>query len=184
MHAELQALFAADQAERKIHPAYGEAEYRELRKHDTQRRERVQALMQAGALQEAEDYYHAAMIFQHGETLEEIWQAHTLALTAAEKGYRRAKWLAAAAMDRWLMYQGKPQKYGTQFVPDGKGYRLWELDPATSDAERAAWNVPSLNEQQRRAEQLSRDEPQPPPELAPGWLQEARKRWSQQDPSD
>ncbi|MBB4603740.1 hypothetical protein HNQ93_004418, partial [Hymenobacter luteus] len=24
----------------------------------------------------AQDYYHAALIFQHGETVEEIWSAH------------------------------------------------------------------------------------------------------------
>jgi glycine oxidase len=36
------------------------------------------------------------------------------------------------------MYQGKPQKYGTQFVPDGKRWRLWDVDPTTTDAERVA----------------------------------------------
>ena len=44
------------------------------------------------------------------------------------------------------MYQGKAQKYGTQFVPDGKRHRLWDVDPTTTDDERAAKHVPSLQE--------------------------------------
>lgn len=132
------------------------------------------------ALATAEDYYHAAMIFQHGEVLEEIWQAHVLALEAAELGSTPARWMAAAALDRWLMMQGQPQRYGTQFVPDGTRYRLWDVDPATSDADRTAWDVPTLAHQARRAEHMTRTVPQPPMIDAPWWLRDAVKRWRQQ----
>jgi hypothetical protein len=180
MHAELKTLFEADQAERQNHPFYGTSEYWELRARDTHRRQRVTELIAKGALKTAEDYHHAALIFQHGEEVQEIWRAHTLAMKAVEMDYVPARWMAAATLDRWLMYQGKPQKYGTQFVPDGKQYRLWDLDPTTSDAERAAWDVPSLAEQQQRAQKFTEEDPQPPMDDAPWWLKDALKRWEQE----
>jgi hypothetical protein len=46
--------------------------------------------------------------------------------------------------DRWLAHQGKPQKYGTNFLPvylpTGTQWVLWDVDPLTTDAERAQWN--------------------------------------------
>jgi len=60
------------------------------------------------------------------------------------------------------MYQGKPQKYGTQFVSDGNRYRLWDVDPTTTDTERSQWNVPSLQQQQAQAEEFNQTQPIPP----------------------
>lgn len=179
MHNELRAMYEADQAERQPHPAYGTPAYWQLRARDAERRARVQGLLAENASLDAGDLYHAALILQHGEDLEEIWQAHTLAARAAELDYIPARWLAAAALDRWLMYQGRWQRYGTQFVPDGTGYRLWDVEPTTTDADRAAWDVPSLAEQRAHAHEMSQTEPQPPMENAPWWLKEALKRWGQ-----
>jgi hypothetical protein len=132
-------------------------------------------------LKEPEDYYQAAWILNHGESVAEIWQAHTLAKEAVTRGLRRARWLAAATYDRWLMYQGQPQKYGTQIVPDGTRQRVWDVEPATSDAERAEWDVPTLAEMERRAEELTRNEPMPPMDTAPEWLKDALLRWRAED---
>ena len=181
MSSELQSLFRADQDERVNHPEYGTPDYWLLRERDAERRNRLQVIIDSGGLQEPEDYYHAAWILNHGESVEEIWQAHILAREAAELGLCRARWLAAATYDRWLMYQGKPQKYGTQIVPDGKRQRVWDVEPATSDAERAEWDVPSLAEMKRRAEEVTRNEPMPPMDTAPDWLRDALLRWDIED---
>ncbi len=181
MHAELAALCAADQSERVAHPAYGTPEYWALRERDAARRAAVAALVGAGALHSAEDYFHAALIMQHGDSVADAGQAYDLARRATELGHAPARWLTAAARDRWLMYQSLPQTYGTQFVPDGQRYRLWELDPATTDDERAAWDVPPLAEQEARAEAMSRTEPQPPMTDAPAWIQAALLRWAAAD---
>ena len=162
MGSELQDLFRADQDDRKNHPDYGTPEYRLLRERDSERRKRLEGIIESGGLKEPEDYYHAAWILNHGESVEEIWQAHILAKEAVELGLCRARWLTAATYDRWLMYQGKPQKYGTQIVPDGKRQRVWDVDPVISDEERAEWDVPSLAEMKRRAEEVTRHEPMPP----------------------
>jgi hypothetical protein len=181
MSSELQDLFRADQSDRKNHPDYGTPQYWLLRERDAERRKHLGVIIESGGLKESEDYYYAAWILNHGESIEEIWQAHILAKQAVELGSRRARWLAAATYDRWLMYQGRRQKYGTQIVPDGKRQRVWDVEPATSDAERAQWDVPSLAEMERRAEEVTRSEPMPPMETAPEWLKDALLRWRAED---
>ena len=98
-------------------------------------------------------------------------------------GSKDSRWLAAAAQDRWLMYQSKPQKYGTQFVSDGKRYRLWDLVPTTTDAERAANHVPSLQEQLKQAERYTQEDPQSgiKKDKAPAWMKDALERWEQEE---
>ena len=154
MSGELRRLFGADQADRQTLVMAGTPEYKRLRERDTQRRQRVTALVADGALDEADDYYQAAMILHHGETLDDIWQAHTLASAAADRGLHSARWLAAAALDRW---------------------RVWITDPTTTDADRTAADVPPLAEQLERAEAMT--DPQPPMEEAPTWLKDALERW-------
>ena len=188
MNQELRDLFVADQSERRGDICYDTPEYWHMRERDAQRRQRVNELLAQGRVSAPDDYFHAALIFQHGDTLEDIWQAHELARRATEMGatasmgYRDSRWLAAAALDRWLMYQGKPQKYGTQFVPDGKRWRLWDVDPDTTDAERTANHVPALQEQLKQADRYTQEggfgiEKN----QAPGWLREALERWERED---
>lgn len=158
----------------------GTPEYRALRERDRRRRERGADLLgslDASGAASAEDLYHAAWLFNHGDQPAEARRAHELARKAAERGHRPARWLAAAAYDRWCMYEGRPQRYGTQFVPDGVLHRLWDVEPATTDEERATWDVPPLAEQTRRAGELTRSEPQPPMDGAPAWLEAAIERW-------
>lgn len=125
---------------------------------DAARRKRVGEIVEAGDLKVAADYYHAAMVFQHGE-LEDFKRAHDLAVRATEldPGHDKAKHLAASAMDRWLMSQGKPQRYGTQFVREKGGvWKLHEVDPTVTDEERARWGVPPLAETRRSIEEMNR----------------------------
>ena len=179
MNDELHRLFITDQQERENHPEVGTSEYVSLRNRDHTRRQQVQRMMDQHQIGTAQDYYHAALIFQHGDTVDEIWSAHQWALKSVKLGHQEGKWLAAAALDRWHMYQGQPQKYGTQIVPDGIRYRLWDLDSRTTDQERAQWGVPSLAEMERRARQLTveSNNKMPPVEGAPAWLQQALARW-------
>ena len=144
---ELRALYEQDQEDRRSGRPWPETLER-----DRARRRRVRELLAAGAGAEGEvpghpeDCYRAAMILQHGEALEDCWRAHELATRAAEMGVGRARWLAAATYDRWLMRQGRPQKYGTQSHRRGDDapWELWPVDPETTDAERAAWEVRPL----------------------------------------
>lgn len=154
MNSELLTMFQEDQADRTGDPQPGDPHMGAVVERDRARRRRVEELVAAGALQAPEDYFHAAMVFQHGERLEDYWRAHELAKKGAELGYRQARWLAAAAYDRWLMRQEKPQKYGTQYRADGDRWKLWDVDPATTDAERAEWGVPPLALALQKAEDM------------------------------
>ena len=178
--AVLSALYADDLREHGAVPPVDTPEYRALRERDRERRARADAALaalRAGGAPSAGDLYHAAWLYNHGDTPADARRGHELAREAAERGHDGARWLAAAAYDRWCMYEGRAQRYGTQFVPDGRRFRLWDLDPATTDAERAAWGVPPLAEQLRRAEELTHSEPQPPMEGAPAWVTPAVERW-------
>ncbi|MEZ4671366.1 MAG: hypothetical protein R3E39_25980 [Anaerolineae bacterium] len=117
------------------------------------RRAYVEELLRSGQLQSADDYYHAAFIFQHGERLEHWAQAYLLARTAADMGHPKARYQAAAAHDRWLMRQGLPQKFGTNSVMDGDGWRVWDIDSQTTDEERVRWDVPPLEHLLARGEE-------------------------------
>ena len=183
MNAELHALFQADRQERIDQPRLGTPEYTAMRARDHQHRLRASTIIAEGGATTADDYYHAALLFQHGDTPDDAWQAHTLALEAMTLGHPKARWLAAAAYDRWCMYQGKSQKYGTNYVTDGVRHRLWDVDPATTDTERAEWDVPPLAEQLRKAEEATRIDPPGRVNLkdAPWWLKEALVRWGMQE---
>jgi hypothetical protein len=112
------------------------------------RRGRVRDILAAGGAIVATDYLRAAIVYYRADTADDAVRAHELALRALEHDAEsdEARWLAAAAVDRRLKHEGKPQKYGTQFaLADGKRV-LWNVDPAISDAERERWSVPSLAE--------------------------------------
>jgi hypothetical protein len=152
VNQELCALFDEDQADRRGEfPA-------DLYERDERRRHRVEQLLAQGTLADPDDLFHAAMVFQHGPDRASFLRAHALAKRAAELGSTRpARWLAAAAYDRWLMTGGLPQKYGTQYRSANGGWVLHEVDPTTSDEERARWDVPPLAEALRRADQMTCD---------------------------
>lgn len=173
--AALVRLLAEDQAEDRALLA-GQPAYVALRSRDRARRDAVMTLLADGWPDDADALYAAAWILNHGDTAEDAALGSRLAARAAEMGRTGARWLAAAALDRSLMYAGKPQRYGTNMVPDGVAYRLWDVDPATTDAERLANDVPPLAEMQARAAAIS--DSQPDMAGAPEWLMSAIRRWA------
>lgn len=173
-------IMRADQAEDRGAVA-GTSEYDALRSRDRERRTRAETLLDQADPSNPEALYAAAWLFNHGDRPEEAARAHALAVRAADLGLGRARWLAAAALDRSLMYSGRPQKYGTNMVPDGRRVRLWDVDPATTDEERARWDVPTLAELEHRAAEISRTERQPDLASAPEWLRQALDRRRAED---
>jgi hypothetical protein len=107
VNQELGALFDEDQADRRGEfPA-------DLYERDERRRRRVEQLLVEGTVLDPDDLFHAAMVFQHGADRSHFLRAHQLAKRAAELGSTRpARWLAAAAYDRWLMTGGCRRSMG------------------------------------------------------------------------
>lgn len=155
VHPELYRMFTEDQADRQSQPI----DWSVVTPRDEQRRSRAAAILAAGEAPEADDFFHAAIIFQHGTETADYARAEELARRSVEidPEFDRGWWLIAAAHDRWLHSQGKPQIYGTQFRKGEDG--RWSLDPidpdAVTDAEREALGVPPLAEARRRAEAMN-----------------------------
>lgn len=124
---------------------------------DEVRLSRVKEMCRGQALQTGSDYYYAAMVLQHAHEPEDYLLAHELCIIAISKGEERAKWLAAASEDRYLMKIGRPQRFGTQYRVDkpGGSWYHYEVSPGLNDEMRRAFNVPSLSEAQARAEQMN-----------------------------
>lgn len=157
-NAEMTAIFDADQAARDK-PAT--IDWKVVGAADKARRVRTQALLDTGALDSADDFYHAAYVFQHGEAPEDFLKAHALAVVAVARGKPEASWIAAATLDRYLQNIGQPQIYGTQFRHPPK--EKWTQEPyrrdLLSDAIRKASGVPPLAEQDKQREDWEREWP-------------------------
>lgn len=163
-HAEVLAdnprlaeIFNADQAARTVKPI----DWTRVAAQDKAHQDEVTQLLHAGAVRTANDHYRAAMVMQHGSTTESFQLAFGLAqlAMAMDPGHKRARWLAAASWDRILMSKNVPQWYGTQYRSNTPGgpMELYRVDEAVvTDAERAAMNVPSLQEAKDRVQRMHR----------------------------
>ena len=116
--------------------------------HDSERGKKVLDLIDNGLLQEAngEVYYQLSLIFQHGETPEDYWQAYEFAQKAFEAGIVGAGRMVANTLDRYLVHVGKPQKYGTQsrWNEEKQEYIQYPVEPETTDEERFNLGLPPL----------------------------------------
>ena len=123
-----------------------------LVKQDAERRARVHKMLDGGQVQSGQDYWFAAMIYQHGAEPNDYLMAHILATAAAIKGNRNGLWLSAAALDRYLMSVKQKQIYGTQFALDKNG--PWTQSDYNkellSDSLRALSCVTSYAQQQKQ----------------------------------
>ncbi len=149
---ELRQLYEADQQDRQIDfSRLSEEELRAIDQRDAEHRAQVEAMLEAGEVRTAEDYYHAAMIFQHGGDSTAYRLAHEMSKRAytMDSTHALAGWLSAASWDRYQLSMGKLQWYGTQyFSPDG----IWQLQPIDTtritDQERQRLGVLTLQQTQ------------------------------------
>lgn len=120
----------------------------EWRVRQESRVEHVLAMIEAGELTTALDHFHAAVILVESDDEKVLLTALGEALRATELKLDRAFRVAAEATDKVRVKRGVPQKYGTQYMyePVLKAWRLYPVDPATSDVERKAFGVEPLAE--------------------------------------
>ena len=139
--ARIEVLFAADQAARQAQ----QIDWSQVSQEDAKRRHEILNYLSAGKVSAPQSLLYAAFIFQHGNCPEHYDLAHQFAEQAIHQGYRQARWMYAASLDRALMSRGLPQKYGTQYVSfDGGPLELYQYDPTTTDEERQHYDVPPL----------------------------------------
>lgn len=157
-HPRLAKMYTEDQRDRREGPE--EARCLANAVCDKERQIAALEIVRAGELRTANDYFHAAMIFQHASSADDNALAYSLASVAAriDPSHKAAKWLAAAAWDRTLMRRNKPQWYGTQFTRGAMSAK-WELYPvdetAVTDEERVKAGVPTLAESRERVRKMN-----------------------------
>jgi hypothetical protein len=172
---ELKELFREDQRDRSEDPFDKDASkslkdlpWEDIKTRDAQRLKRVRGILQAGQIRTAQDHVYAAFILQHGQSADDYALAHILATSAAFKSQpapRWARWLAAAALDRFLHQSNRPQIFGTQVKgqKSPEGVMHWTLEPydrtAVTDAMRKEWCVIPLEEQERMLRSASEGKP-------------------------
>jgi hypothetical protein len=149
---KLAQMFEEDQADRRGHPA--EINWFSVGPRDRERQQAALEIIKGGGLTTANDYFHAAMVFQHSGSIDGIELARSLAVLASRMAPESVpvRWLSAASWDRLLMRKKRPQWYGTQFTKDNET-RKWVLyqvdETAVTDAERERHGVPPLSEARR-----------------------------------
>lgn len=155
--AELEAIVAADQKDRAS--AVAQIDWEAVGERDAARRKRVLEMVEAKQLVTGRDFRRAALIFQHGDSSNDILLAHILAMTALGKGDMEARRMAALTLDRYLNRIGQPQVFGTQFSsPNPADPSAWTMHPyepgLIGDTLRALSCVESVAEQRQLLEGL------------------------------
>lgn len=145
----LSRLQAADQADRT--PGPNGIDWSKISARDQARRKAVLKWLASGAIRTADDYFNAAVIMQHGDSVQDATMALAFATLAArlDPGRKEARQMTAMSWDRLLEDKGQPQWYGTQFVRSART-GAWVLYPVqaqvVSEQERLALGLPSLAE--------------------------------------
>jgi hypothetical protein len=153
---EMKAMFDADQAARLV----DKIDWTKLDAEDAARLKRTRDMLDAGLLQSADDYYHAAFIFQHGSEPSDFLLAHVLAMAAMKRGREDASWIAAATLDRYLQTIGQSQIFGTQYrCRDGKPWMDPYVPDLVPDSTRAVVGVPIRAEQEAHGRNICEHAP-------------------------
>ena len=157
---ELARLHREDQSDRTPSNAK-DIDWAVVGPRDKARLSRVKEIYSQNQLHTGADYYHAAMILQHGETPEDFLLAHEFCVVAITRGKndRDTRWLAAASEDRFLMNIRRPQRFATQYTaePITAPFRLYKVDAGVTDELRRALDVPSLAEAKAQEEKINKN---------------------------
>ena len=142
---------------------------KEVARTDEERVKIVLSVIGQGELKTPEDKFNAALVLDHtpftycekrlvSTSPGNYLLAHHLFKSAFEAGYKDARYLIAASIDRYLSMTEGYQKYGTnRMINQETGKEeLVPIDRKTPDSERARYGVPPL------AELLKRYPEQPP----------------------
>ncbi len=128
-NAKLTKLYEQDQAERRT----TNPDWSVVSAHDLARSAAVDAMLKTGNVKTPEDYFHAANILIHGQSLKYMQLSYATSSIAVELAptNRKFKELNASAWDRIMLLQNRPQWYATQYHRDGSG--KWMLDTLDAD---------------------------------------------------
>ena len=128
---ELQKIREADQSDRAwqangISPDLKTLE--KMSRNDLKRRMRVGEIFGEGCLKSAADYEAAFIVYQHGNTSAQYFQAFLWSKEALTLGNSKVKSDVAMAIDRYLVSIGHKELFGTQAAKPNSG-DCWCIQP-------------------------------------------------------
>lgn len=142
---ELKKMYEDDQNYRMVE----NIDWNILLKQDSTRRAIVLDMIKQNKVSTSNDFFHAAMIFQHGNdstSYKIAWDCSKIA-SMMDTSNKSARWLSAASYDRYLISKGKPQVYGTQFIVLDEKYYLQDIDTTkVTDLERKYYGTRTMEE--------------------------------------
>ena len=151
IHLGLDKLYHDDKNDRQLYEK-GKLREDKLRAKDEARLSEAKELLAKKAvdLDEIWNCHYLCLLFMHSwsKDSEDYKRAHEFAKKAVSLGSNVTKWLYAASLDRWLVSQGKLQKFGTQY--NIKNGEIAPYDTQTNDREREEYGVPNLSKLLKR----------------------------------
>ena len=123
-----------------------------------QRADAVRTALDEGGVTSADAMFKASVMLVDTSRIEDLDLAESLGRKSADLGEPRGLRVVAEAVDKRAMLEGKTQKYGTQYVFDWvlDSWRLYPVDIATTDAERAQMGVPTYAELLHAEDEMNR----------------------------
>lgn len=146
----LSAMLDEDQADR-ISWREKKIDADTITQRDESRRAEVQRMLATARVRTAHDFYCAALVFHHGQTVDDYRLATSLAWVSmtVDPTNKDYAYLVASTWDRFLLAQGRPQWYGTKcrHEPDSSGKdQLHPVDEtAVTDSDRARFDLKPLD---------------------------------------
>jgi hypothetical protein len=149
---EVTKICADDQAAREgDFTKFTPKQMEDMSKGDRKRLARIKQLLEQGRVVTSEDFDHASLVLQHGQSWKDYSLAHELSICSLLLDSRKSPWLAAATYDRMLESGGYRQRFGTQYHGIGGKFVLSRVDTeGIGDAERKAMRCPTLEEARNR----------------------------------
>lgn len=123
---------------------------------EKQMRNEVLKMLKKGEIKTSDDFYRAAMLFQHGSNFKSYAMAVALAAVSAHLGEPWGKGLYAMALDRFLLSISQKQYFGTNFEKVKGKWRLAPHNEKTSDFERKFYLVEPMKKIVEEIKKLNR----------------------------
>lgn len=144
INAELEDLYISDKEDRQKYEQ-GKLSQIDLQKCYKARMRRIRIILFTLDEKEIWNCHHASYMILNSDNNYDYELAHEYAKKAIQMGSNVNKWLYAATLDRWLVSQGKKQRYGTQFKKVKGKWQLLPVDETVTDIERENYGVPPLH---------------------------------------
>lgn len=126
----------------------------QLMRKEKEARKEIKKMLKKGEIKTADDFYRAAWFFHHGRSFRDYALAVALAATSHHLGEHWGKNFYAVTLDRFLLFIGQPQYFGTQFEKKYGKWRISLYNKKTTDRERKEYSVEPLKKTLERVKEL------------------------------